>query len=225
MEAMRSWRCRCLPSRSSVFLNRLMMSSTSRVTSSTPNEEDLPFLEKNLNTPSSSCSYSPNTGSAILNCFSSSADLHVFFALTMGTSLFLKRNSNLSARVGRSLLFAYLTAALLAIASKNCLCSTTFYAWWMSSASTENMFFSDSASSSSSSSNDSSCSSFFIILSSILRSFLSMGSFFASVSGAGPPSWAFNSSFWGCMMLNFYLSLLPSNVKWFFLPWKYTRSN
>lgn len=69
MASMTSQSCKILPSRVSVFLKRLMISSTSKVTSSIPNELDLPFLEKNLKTCLSCSSYSEKTVSAILNCF------------------------------------------------------------------------------------------------------------------------------------------------------------
>lgn len=47
------------------------------------------------------------------------------FFVARGTSLVLNKASSLSASVGKSALLAYLTAAHLAIASKNYLYSTT----------------------------------------------------------------------------------------------------
>lgn len=49
-ELIKSLRWRVFPSRSSVFLKRVIKSSTSKVISSTPKELDLPRFEKNENT-------------------------------------------------------------------------------------------------------------------------------------------------------------------------------
>jgi hypothetical protein len=55
----------------------------------------------------------------------SSSMLLALFLPAKGFNFYENKTSSFSAKVGKSALFAYLTDALLAIASKNCLCNTT----------------------------------------------------------------------------------------------------